>query len=49
MRSEHAGGSNRICLVHRVMGERYRREMLAHGGGKEPILMVEGKVKTRDV
>ncbi|KTF90965.1 hypothetical protein cypCar_00037887, partial [Cyprinus carpio] len=22
-------------------GERYRREMLAHGGGKEPMLMVE--------
>ncbi|XP_053564479.1 mitochondrial intermediate peptidase [Bombina bombina] len=25
----------------RVMGERYRREMLAHGGGKEPMLMVQ--------
>lgn len=24
------------------MGERYRREMLAHGGAKEPMLMVEG-------
>lgn len=26
----------------RDMGERYRREMLAHGGAKEPMLMVEG-------
>lgn len=24
------------------MGERYRREMLAHGGAKEPMQMVEG-------
>lgn len=24
------------------MGERYRQEMLAHGGAKEPMLMVEG-------
>uniref|UniRef100_A0A8C7IC48 Mitochondrial intermediate peptidase n=1 Tax=Oncorhynchus kisutch TaxID=8019 RepID=A0A8C7IC48_ONCKI len=28
--------------LNRDMGERYRREMLAHGGGKEPMLMVEG-------
>lgn len=28
------------------MGERYRREMLAHGGAKEPMLMVEGKSNT---
>lgn len=27
----------------REMGERYRREMLAHGGAKEPMLMVEGR------
>ncbi|MGH0178144.1 UNVERIFIED_CONTAM: hypothetical protein FKN15_076768 [Acipenser sinensis] len=27
----------------RVMGERYRSEMLAHGGGKEPMLMVKGR------
>ncbi|XP_062050545.1 mitochondrial intermediate peptidase isoform X2 [Lepus europaeus] len=26
----------------RVAGERYRREMLAHGGGREPMLMVQG-------
>ncbi|XP_069615224.1 mitochondrial intermediate peptidase [Ranitomeya imitator] len=29
----------------RVMGERYRKEMLAHGGGKEPALMVEGMLQ----
>ncbi|KAF3692966.1 Mitochondrial intermediate peptidase [Channa argus] len=33
------------CFVqdpfNRDMGERYRREMLAHGGAKEPMLMVE--------
>uniref|UniRef100_A0AAR2LG83 Mitochondrial intermediate peptidase n=1 Tax=Pygocentrus nattereri TaxID=42514 RepID=A0AAR2LG83_PYGNA len=29
--------------LSRETGERYRREMLAHGGGKEPMLMVEGK------
>lgn len=30
----------------RDMGERYRREMLAHGGAKEPMLMVEGNSNT---
>lgn len=29
----------------RVMGERYRREMLAHGGSKEPMLMVQGMLQ----
>uniref|UniRef100_A0A673C4L8 Mitochondrial intermediate peptidase n=1 Tax=Sphaeramia orbicularis TaxID=375764 RepID=A0A673C4L8_9TELE len=28
--------------LNRDMGERYRQEMLAHGGAKEPMLMVEG-------
>lgn len=28
--------------LNREMGERYRREMLVHGGGKAPMLMVEG-------
>uniref|UniRef100_A0A673GKG7 Mitochondrial intermediate peptidase n=1 Tax=Sinocyclocheilus rhinocerous TaxID=307959 RepID=A0A673GKG7_9TELE len=32
--------------LNRETGERYRREMLAHGGGKEPMLMVEGKKRT---
>uniref|UniRef100_G1NV99 Mitochondrial intermediate peptidase n=1 Tax=Myotis lucifugus TaxID=59463 RepID=G1NV99_MYOLU len=27
---------------NRSTGERYRREMLAHGGGREPMLMVQG-------
>lgn len=30
----------------RAMGERYRREMLAHGGGREPMLMVQGNINT---
>ncbi|XP_043926907.1 mitochondrial intermediate peptidase-like [Protopterus annectens] len=29
----------------RIMGERYRREMLGHGGGKEPMLMVKGMLQ----
>uniref|UniRef100_A0A671PE78 Mitochondrial intermediate peptidase n=1 Tax=Sinocyclocheilus anshuiensis TaxID=1608454 RepID=A0A671PE78_9TELE len=29
----------------RVMGEHYHREMLAHGGGKEPVLMVQGMLQ----
>lgn len=41
------GGAGVGKLIHpllfvRDMGERYRREMLAHGGAKEPLLMVEG-------
>ncbi|XP_028275527.1 mitochondrial intermediate peptidase-like [Parambassis ranga] len=33
--------------LNRDMGERYRREMLAHGGAKEPMLMVEGMLLRR--
>lgn len=36
-------GSSDSPLLPRAAGERYRREMLAHGGGKEPLLMVQGK------
>lgn len=32
-----------VCSVPRAAGDRYRREMLAHGGGREPGLMVQGK------
>ncbi|KAM8904010.1 mitochondrial intermediate peptidase-like [Spinachia spinachia] len=31
--------------LNRDMGERYRRHMLAHGGAKEPMLMVEGMLQ----
>lgn len=33
--------------LNRDMGERYRREMLAHGGAKEPMLMVAGMLQRR--
>ncbi|XP_061733273.1 mitochondrial intermediate peptidase-like isoform X2 [Nerophis ophidion] len=41
--------SSMACLTHQIqeMGERYRREMLAHGGAKEPMLMVEGMLQRR--
>lgn len=42
----YAGFVISTCLCWfcvRETGERYRREMLAHGGGKEPMLMVEGE------
>uniref|UniRef100_A0AC11DG23 Mitochondrial intermediate peptidase n=1 Tax=Ovis aries TaxID=9940 RepID=A0AC11DG23_SHEEP len=32
---------------NRAAGERYRREMLAHGGGREPMLMVQGMLQKR--
>ncbi|XP_054442505.1 mitochondrial intermediate peptidase isoform X2 [Pteronotus mesoamericanus] len=31
----------------RATGERYRREMLAHGGGREPMLLVQGMLQKR--
>ncbi|XP_076832254.1 mitochondrial intermediate peptidase [Brachyhypopomus gauderio] len=31
--------------LNRDTGERYRREMLAHGGGREPVKMVEGMLQ----
>lgn len=39
--------------LNREMGERYRQTMLAHGGGKEPSLLVENmlgkKLSTDDL
>ncbi|KAF6376491.1 mitochondrial intermediate peptidase [Rhinolophus ferrumequinum] len=32
---------------NRATGERYRQEMLAHGGGREPMLMVQGMLQKR--
>lgn len=39
-------GPTASCL-RRATGERYRREMLAHGGGREPLLLVQGKPRGR--
>ncbi|XP_032878655.1 mitochondrial intermediate peptidase isoform X1 [Amblyraja radiata] len=33
--------------LNRVVGERYRREMLAHGGGKVPMFMVEDMLQKK--
>ncbi|XP_067842151.1 mitochondrial intermediate peptidase-like [Heptranchias perlo] len=33
--------------LNRAVGERYRREMLAHGGGKVPMLMVEDMLQKK--
>ncbi|XP_041055946.1 mitochondrial intermediate peptidase isoform X1 [Carcharodon carcharias] len=33
--------------LNRAVGERYRREMLAHGGGKAPMFMVEGMLQKK--
>uniref|UniRef100_A0A4W3IM28 Mitochondrial intermediate peptidase n=1 Tax=Callorhinchus milii TaxID=7868 RepID=A0A4W3IM28_CALMI len=33
--------------LNRAVGERYRKEMLAHGGGKVPMIMVEGMLQER--
>ncbi|KAI4903620.1 hypothetical protein NFI96_030677, partial [Prochilodus magdalenae] len=33
------------CSSSRAMGEHYHREMLAHSGGKEPMLMVKGMLQ----
>ncbi|KAK1800746.1 hypothetical protein P4O66_005936, partial [Electrophorus voltai] len=39
------GGSASSKTLNRAMGEHFRREMLAHGGSKEPMLMVEGMLQ----
>ncbi|GCC27426.1 mitochondrial intermediate peptidase-like [Chiloscyllium punctatum] len=33
--------------LNRIMGDRYRREMLAHGGGKVPMFMVEDMLQKK--